>query len=108
MLLLSFVSMGQTVMASVTPKWSIHRSNQEEADTRLALQAYLEKGDVVIACKDTNVLVLMVWADTFYNASTKWYFKYDTEQYADIRKIFEFFWPRTLSRTSSFPCDQWM
>ena len=63
----------------------IHRSNQEEADTRLVLQAYLEKGDVVIACKDTDVLVLMVWAYTFYNVSKKWYTGKDDEDYVTTR-----------------------
>ena len=43
----------------------IHLRNHEEADTRLVYQAYLEKGDVVIACKDTDVLILMVWVASY-------------------------------------------
>ena len=69
----------------------IYRSNHEEADSRLVYQAYLEKGDVVIACKDTDVLILMVWAHTFYDVNVKWYLKYDREKYADISKICDFF-----------------
>lgn len=69
----------------------IFKSNHEEADTRLVLQAYLEKGDVVIACKDTDVLILMVWAFTFYDVKHEWYFKYDNEKYARISKIVDFF-----------------
>ena len=49
----------------------------EEADTRLVLIAFEEQTDVVIVAKDTDFLVLLVWAYSFYNVKYKWYFKYD-------------------------------
>ena len=51
----------------------LHECNHEEADTRLVLHAFLEKGDVVVACKDRDVLILMVWAYTYYGVSNEWY-----------------------------------
>ena len=36
--------------------------NHEEADTRLILHAVLLEGDVVVVAKDTDVLILMIWA----------------------------------------------
>ena len=43
------------------------------------LIAFKEQTDVVIVAKDTDVLVLLVWAYSFYNVKYKCYFKYDTE-----------------------------
>ena len=53
------------------------KCNHEEADIRLVLIAFKEQTDVVIVAKDTDVLVLLVWAYSFYNVKYKWYFKYD-------------------------------
>ena len=36
--------------------------NHEEADTRLISHAILCATDAVVVCKDTDVLILMVWA----------------------------------------------
>ena len=47
----------------------------EEADTRLVLLALKEQTDVVIVAKDTDVLVLLVWAYSQYCIRHKWYFK---------------------------------
>ena len=69
----------------------IYRSNHEEADSRLVLQAFRNQGDSVIVCKDTDVLILMIWAYAFYKIKYKWFFKYDSEKYAEVRKICEHF-----------------
>ena len=63
------------------------KCNHEEADTRLILLAHQERNDVVVVAKDTDVLVLLVWAYTHYSKKQNWFFKYDSTKYADIGKI---------------------
>ena len=55
---------------------------------RLALK---EDTDVVVVAKDTDVLVLLIWAYVKYNVSRKWYLKYETDKYADIGAICDYF-----------------
>ena len=43
--------------------------------------------DVAVFCKDTDVLILMIWAYSKLNITNNWYLKYDHEKFADIRKI---------------------
>ena len=67
------------------------KCNHEEADTRLVvLIAFKEQTDVVIVAKDTDVLVLLVWAYSFYNVKYKCYFKYDTEIFAGTSVICDY------------------
>jgi hypothetical protein len=40
----------------------LYKCNHEEADTRLVLHASMENNDVVVVSKDTDVLILLVWA----------------------------------------------
>ena len=65
--------------------------NHEEADTRLVLQAFEEDSDAVIVSKDSDVLILLVWAYVFYGIQKEWYLKYENEKYANIRLICEAF-----------------
>jgi len=64
--------------------------NHEEADTRLILLALKEETDIVIVAKDTDVLVLLIWAYEKYHVKHKWYFKYDADKYAAFGAICEF------------------
>ena len=41
--------------------------NHEEAGTRLILHALQSQSDVVVVCKDTDVVILMVWAYHKFN-----------------------------------------
>ena len=43
--------------------------------------------DTITVAKDTNALVLLVWAYTKYHVRHKWYFKYDADKYADVGAI---------------------
>ena len=61
--------------------------DHEEADSRLVLLASKVDSDVVVVCKDTDVLILMIWAYSKLNITNNWYLKYDHEKFADIRKI---------------------
>ena len=63
------------------------KCNHEEADTRLILHAVQSTQDVVIVAKDTDVLVLMVWAFAFLDIKRKWVFRKDDGQFADVGEI---------------------
>ena len=65
----------------------IKSCSHEEADTRLVLHAIEQESDVVVVCKDTDVLMLLVWAYSSYKVTHNWYFKYEGEKYACIRTI---------------------
>ena len=65
----------------------IYRCNHEEADTRLVLHASLEAADVVIVSKDTDVLIVLIWAYSKLSVCKTWLFKYDHDKYADIGVI---------------------
>ena len=65
----------------------VHKCNHKEADTRLVLHALLCKNDVVIVSKDTDVLVLLVWAYNEYNISKQWSMNYEKDQYVDVGMI---------------------
>ena len=43
--------------------------------------------DVIVVCKDTDVLNLMIWTYIKLNITNNWYLKYEHEKFADIRKI---------------------
>lgn len=72
----------------------LYRCNHEEADTRLVLHALLADSDVVVVAKDTDVLILLIWAYEQSNVGKKWYMKYDHNKYADINEICNFLGPK--------------
>ena len=55
------------------------------------LLASLFSTDVVVVAKDTDVLVLLVWAYAKYNVPRKWYFKYEADKFADVGAICDYF-----------------
>ena len=61
--------------------------NHEDADTRLVLHGFKVNLNVVVVCKDTDVLILTIWAYSKLNITNNWYLKYDHEKFAVIRKI---------------------
>ena len=61
--------------------------NHEEADTRMVLHALREDTNVVIISKDTDVLILLVYAYALKNISKKWFMKIDYDKYINIEKI---------------------
>ena len=52
--------------------------------------------DVVVVCKDTDVLILTIWTYIKLNITNNWYLKYDHEKFVDIRKICSYL-DKTLS-----------
>ena len=58
--------------------------NHKDAATRLVLHDSKVDSDVAVVCKDTDVLILMIWAYSKLNKTNNWYFKNDNEKFADI------------------------
>ena len=46
--------------------------------------------DVAVVCKETDVLILMIWAYSKLSVTNNWYLKYDHEKFADVRKIYSY------------------
>eukprot|EP00794_Sanderia_malayensis_P016276 gene16276-biopygen13830 len=65
----------------------LHECNHEEADTRLVLHASLADTDTVVVSKDTDVLILLVWAFSKLDITRKWLLKYDNDKFVDIGGI---------------------
>ena len=61
--------------------------NHKDAVTRLVLHDSKVDSDVAVVCKDTDVLILMIWAYSKLNKTNNWYFKNDNEKFAVISKI---------------------
>ena len=61
----------------------ISNCNSEDAGSRFVLHGSKADSDVAVVCKDTDVLVLIVWAYSILNITNNWYLKHDH----DIRKI---------------------
>ena len=68
----------------------IFKCNHEEADTRMILHALLSEDDCVICSKDTDVMLLMLFAFAEYEVSHKWYMMYENGLFANIHKMIEF------------------
>ena len=49
--------------------------NHEEAGNRLVLHAPKVDSDVAIVCKDTDALILMIWAYSKLDITSNWYLK---------------------------------
>ena len=78
--------------------WKYHQSNlirlpdcnHEEADTKLIFHALREDTDCVVVARDTDVLVLMVYAYAKHRIRRNWYMKYSAGKYANIGKIVQY------------------
>ena len=77
----------QTYQVKGNEVTAMFQCNHEEADTRLVLHAILAEKDVVVVAKDTDVLVLMIWAFVALQIKHKWFLKYDASKYVDIESV---------------------
>ena len=51
--------------------------NHEDAETCLVLHGSKVDSDISVACKDTDVLISMIWAYSKLNITNNLYLKYD-------------------------------
>ena len=61
--------------------------NHEEADYRIVYHALSCKENVVVVAKDTDILVLLVWAYVHFNVKYKWYFSFEKHEFSDVSVI---------------------
>ena len=66
------------------------KSNHEEADTRIIMHPLQEDTKVVLVSKDTDVLILLVYAYAKYKPTKEWYMKTDANKFASIKSIVEY------------------
>ena len=62
--------------------YDMSRCNHEEADTRLVLHAAMTDSPAVIIVKDTDVLILLIYAMSKL-LTQRWYMKIDHEKYVN-------------------------
>ena len=74
----------------ITREFSQIKSKNEEADTRIILHALQEDTKVVVVSKDTDVLILLVYAYAKCKPTKEWYMKIDANKFASIRSIVEY------------------
>ena len=65
----------------------IFQCSHEEADTRMVLHACLQDINVVVVSKDTDVLILFVYAFSVVQPEKDWYMKIDKSKYVEIGKV---------------------
>ena len=61
--------------------------NHRGGDTQLVLHAILASQVIIVICKDMNVLIFLVWAYGKFDIRHKWFMKYYSNNYADIKTI---------------------
>lgn len=81
---------------------NIYTCNHEKADTRMIMQALKSKGDVVISSEDTDVLMLLCYAYVKENVTRNWYMKFDSQKFANIKNICEFFGKTIITNILKF------
>ena len=62
-----------TVLISQSQQQSLFTSNQEEADTRIAPHCSESSKPVLVKAKDTDILILMVYAFALTSSPYYWY-----------------------------------
>ena len=78
---------GKTYIVERHRSTLLHECYHEEADTRLVLHAAKQDTDVVIVSKDTDVLVLLIWAFSKHQIAYKWFFQFEREKFVEIGSI---------------------
>ena len=68
----------------------VPKSSHEEADMWIILHALQEDTKVVLASKDTDVLILLVYAYSKYKPTKERYMKIDANIFASIKSIVEY------------------
>ena len=82
-------------------------SNQEEADTRSILHALQEDTKVVVVSKDTDVLILLVYAYAKFKPTKEWYMKIDVNKFASVKSIVEYLGINIFHLPPANTCPYW-
>ena len=74
------VTAGDKIYRFQESQEKVNECNHEVAETRI----------ILLASRDTDVLVLLVWAYAHHDIKQNWFFKYDAQKYANICKICDY------------------
>ena len=77
----------RTILIATDEVTELESCNHIEAGTRLILEASKSPNDVVIRCADTDVLMLMCYAQMKLDIRKRWVMMIDKETYVDIQDI---------------------
>ena len=80
-----------TVLISQSQQQSLFTSNQEEANTRIALHCSESSNLVLVKAKDTDILILMVYAFALTSPPYDWYLQIDNGKIVSVEKIYQNF-----------------
>ena len=80
-----------TVLISQSQQRNLFTSNQEEADSRIALHCSESSKPVLVKAKDRDILILMVYAFALTSAPYDWYLHVDNGKIVSVEKIYQNF-----------------
>ena len=80
-----------TVLISQSQQQSLFTSNQEEADTRVALHCSESSKPVLVKAEDTDVLILMVYAFALTSPPYDRYLQTDNGKIVNVKNIYQNF-----------------
>ena len=81
-----------TVLILQSQQESLFTSNQEEANTRTSLHGSKSSIPVLVKAKDTDILILMVYAFALTSPPYDWYLQIDHGKIVSIKNIYQNFW----------------
>jgi len=61
-----------------------------EADTRVVLHAFNSESPVIVKAKDTNILILMIYAYALNKSEAIWWMQIDHNKFVNVGKIAQF------------------
>ena len=85
-----------TVFLSQYQQQSLFTSNQEQAGTRMALYCSKSSKPVLVKAKDTDILILMMYAFVLTSPPYDWYLQIDNGKIVSVKKIY-----KNLGKTTS-------
>ena len=81
-----------TVLIPQSQQQSFFTSNQEEVDTRIALHCSESSKPVLVKAKDTDIVILMVYAFALTSSPYYWYLQIDNGKVVNLEKNVSKFW----------------
>ena len=85
-----------TVLISQSQQQSLFTSNQEEADTRIAQHCSESSKTVLVKAKDTDVLILLVYAFALTSPPYDWYLQIENGMIISVSKMYQNFGKTTI------------
>jgi len=78
------------------------KCNHKEADTRVELHAFNSEGPIIVKAKDTDILILMIYAYALKKSEAIWCMQVDHNKFVNVGKIAKFFDESTCLQLPAF------